>query len=353
MMSCLNVKLMSVIASVGIVLAGCGTDATTKVEEKPEVKAAKQEQTLEKFYFTANEGGTISKINVKDNKVTETIQADGVVHNIQLSPDGKVVAATLVPESGHGHGSHGDEASGKVLFYDANTNDLLKEVEVGNHPAHVVYTGDGKYVLVTNNEDDTVSVINARTYEVVKTIPTGKGPHGFRISADSKFAYIANMGEDTVSAINLETFAEERIKTGNTPVTTGVTKDGKTLAVTLFSENSLAIVDLETKQVVKVEVGTGPAQVYIGPDSKYAYVANQGTEETPSNSMSIVNLETKTVVDEILTGNGAHGVTVSGDGKFAYVTNMFDNTVSIIDLESKRVDTIDVGEIPNGITVMD
>lgn len=352
-MSRLNVKMMSIIASVGIFLAGCGSDVATKVEEKPAIKSAKQEQTLEKFYFTANEGGTISKINVKDNKVAETIQADGVVHNIQLSPDDKVVAATLVPETGHGHGGHGDEASGKVLFYDAYTNDLLKEVEVGNHPAHVVYTGDGKYVLVTNNEDDTVSVIDASTYEVIKTVPTGNGPHGFRISADSKFAYIANMGEDTVSAINLETFAEERINTGDTPVTTGVTKDGKTLAVTLFSENSLAVVDLETKQVVKVEVGAGPAQVYMGPDGKFAYVANQGTEETPSNSMSIVDLETKTVVDEIKTGNGAHGVTVSSDGKFAYVTNMFDNTVSIIDLESKQVDTIDVGEIPNGITVMD
>ncbi|GAM11959.1 YncE family protein [Mesobacillus selenatarsenatis] len=352
-MSRFNVKVISAVLSLGIVLAGCGSEDTSKVQEKPAVKAVKQEQVLEKYYFTANEGGSISKVKVKDNKVTDTISADGVVHNIQLSPDGKVVAATLVPGTEGDHSGHGDESPGKVLIYDAYTNELLKEVEVGNHPAHVVYSGDGKYVLVTNNEDDTVSVIDPASYEVVKTIPTGKGPHGFRITADSKFAYIANMGEDTVSAINLETFAEERIKTGNTPVTTGVTKDGKTLVVTLFAENSLAIVDIETKEVVKVEVGTGPAQVYIGPDGKYAYVANQGTEESPSNSMSIVDLDTKKVVDEIKTGNGAHGVTVSSDGKFAYVTNMFDNTVSIIDLDSKQVETIDVGEIPNGITVMD
>ncbi len=355
-MSRLNVKMISILASVGIVLAGCGSDTATRVEEKPAVKAAKQEQILDRYFFTANEGGTISKVSVKDNKVAETIQADGVVHNIQLSPDGKVVAATLVPptEGGHGgHSDHGEGTPGKVLFYDAYTNDLLKEVEVGNHPAHVVYSGDGKYVLVTNNEDNTVSVIDPETYEVVRTILTGNGPHGFRISADSKFAYIANMGEDTISVINLETFEEERMKAGNTPVTTGVTKDGETLAVTLFSENALAIVDLKTKQVVKVEVGIGPAQLYIGPEGKFAYVANQGTEESPSNSMTIVDLETKTVVDEIKTGNGAHGVTVSKDGKFAYVTNMFDNTVSIIDLESKKIETIDVGEIPNGITIMD
>jgi YVTN family beta-propeller protein len=188
-----NVKMMSIIAAAGIALAGCGSGTASKVEEKPEVIAAKQEQASEKYYFTANEGGTISKINVKDNKVADTIEADGVVHNIQLSPDGKIVAATLIPESGHGHGGHGGEASGKVLFYDAFTNELLKEVEVGNHPAHVVYSGDGKYVLATNNEDDTVSVIDATTYEVIKTVPTGNGPHGFRISPDSQFAYIASI----------------------------------------------------------------------------------------------------------------------------------------------------------------
>ncbi|WP_079506743.1 YncE family protein [Mesobacillus jeotgali] len=351
-MSRMNVKIISVLASVGIALAGCGSTAT-KEAEKPAVNAAKQEHTVERFYFTANEGGTISKVSATDNKVAATIKADGVVHNIQLSPDGKVVAATLIPETGHSHGGHEEKTPGKVVFFDAFTNQLLKTVEVGNHPAHVVYSEDGKYVLATNNEDNTVSVINAATYDLVKTVPTGKGPHGFRISADSKFAYIANMGEDTVSAINLETFKEERIKTGNTPVTTGITRDGKTLAVTLFAESSLAIVNVETKEIVKVKVGNGPAQVYIGPDDKFAYVANQGTEESPSNSLSIVDLETKKVVEEIETGNGAHGVTVSSDGKFAYVTNMFDNTVSVIDLESKHVNTIDVGEIPNGITIMD
>ncbi|RSD25162.1 YncE family protein [Mesobacillus subterraneus] len=351
--------LIGMLAVTGFFLAGCGKENAEEAQgtssKDSSTTEAVVETAVEKFYFTANEGGSISKINAENNQVIETINAEGVVHNIQLSPDGKIVAATLVPvaEGGHGdHGSHGEE-TGKVLFYDAYTNELLKTVEVGNHPAHVVYSGDGKLVLVTNNEDNTVSVIDAATYDVIKTIGTGKGPHGFRVSADNKFAYIANMGEESISVIDLETFEENRINAGKTPVTTGITKDGKTLAVTLFAENALAIIDTETKEVVKIEVGRGPAQVYIGPDDKFAYVANQGTKESPSNTISIVDLEAKAVVDEIETGSGAHGVVVSADGKFAYVTNMFDNTVSIIDLESKEVKTIKVGEIPNGITIME
>jgi YVTN family beta-propeller protein len=81
----------------------------------------------------------------------------------------------------------------------------VSEVEVGNHPAHIVFTNNKKYALVTNNEDDNVSVIDMETFTVQHTIPAGKGPHGFRISSDNKFAYVANMSEDTVSVINLET----------------------------------------------------------------------------------------------------------------------------------------------------
>jgi YVTN family beta-propeller protein len=355
-----RVMVIGLITAIGILLAGCGSADKEIIEsakplEKSSENAKEPTKTIaDKYYFTANEGGTISKVNAADNKVTATLKADGIVHNIQISPDGKVVAATLVPGGHGGHGDHDEENTGSVLFYDAETDDLLKTVSVGNHPAHVVYSKDGKYVLVTNNEDDTVSVIDTSSYEVKNTISTGKGPHGFRISDNSKYAYIANMGEDTVSVINIDTLIEERkIEVGETPVTTGITSDGKTLAVTLFAENAMAILDLESNESVKVEVGFGPAQVYIGPNDKYAYVANQGTEDKPSSSLSIVDLVSKTVVAEIETGKGAHGVVTSADGKFAYVTNMFENTVSIIDLESKEVSSIEVGEIPNGITIME
>jgi YVTN family beta-propeller protein len=265
--------LIGLVAAIGILLTGCGGDNTSKDEGEAVKSLAKTEDTAkekaEKYYFTANEGGTISKMNVKDNKVAAEIQADGIVHNIQLSPDGKVVAATLVPkpEGGHGgHGGHDEAMPGSVLFYDVQTNELLKTVEVGNHPAHVVYTADGKHVIVTNNEDSTVSVIDASSYQMKATIPTGKGPHGFRISADSKFAYVANMGEDTVSVLNLETMKEvKKLKVGETPVTTGITKDGEILVATLFAENALTISDLGTGEIVKVKTGTGPAQVYIDP----------------------------------------------------------------------------------------
>jgi YVTN family beta-propeller protein len=69
--------------------------------------------------------------------------------------------------------------------------------------------------------------------------------------------------------------------------------------------------------------------------------------------MSIVDITTKSVTATIETGKGSHGVVTSSDNKYAYVTNMFENTVSVIDLAAKKVvKTLEVGKVPNGISIM-
>lgn len=372
------VTFLTIIFVVSLVLVGCGAKQESTVQNQSpstsNVEENKDTTENTKFIFTANEGGSISQIDSSTNEVIKTIKVDGAVHNVQVSPDGKTLGATVVP-GGHGedsainseeHSDHGsneqsDEHSsghssmkGFVLFYKIESGELLKQVQVGNHPAHIDFTSDGKTALVTNNEDNNVSVIDTETFVITSTIQTGNGPHGFRISSDDKFAYIANMGENTISVINLETHKEDsKIEVGSAPVTTGISSDGKILITTLNAENKVAIVDVETDEVEKVDVGNGPAQVYIQSDNKYAFVANQGTEDTPSDSVTKIDLTNNKVVATINTGKGSHGVVTSSDNKFVYVTNMFEHTVSVIDNEKNEViATIEVGKIPNGISIM-
>ncbi|BAE86319.1 cytochrome D1 domain-containing protein [Desulfitobacterium hafniense] len=304
------------------------------------------------YIYTANEGGSLSRINASTNKLIDTIKIDGSAHNVQVSPDGKIIGATIAA-SMEGKSSHGSmNINDLAAFYDAQTGKLINQVEVGEHPAHIVFTNDGKYALVTNNGSNSVSVIDITTFKVKGTIPTGKGPHGFRISKNNKYAYIANMGQDTVSVLDIANMKEtKKIKVGKTPVTTAISNDGKTLLVTINAGDSLAVVDVESGNVQKIPVGDGPAQVYLQGNDKFAFVANQGTEEKPSNTVSKIDLSTKKVVATIETGKGSHGVVISSDDKHVYVTNMFENTVSVIDNDQNKViATVNVDKTPNGIT---
>jgi len=343
------VKSVGIMVILTLTLAGC----SSAPKEKSQSNTQLLEKKISSYYFTANEGGSITKIDSATNKVLETINDEGEPHNVQVSPDGRVLGYTsAVMDKKQMSQNDAMGTNGSALFYDIDTGKLIKKIEVGKHPGHIVFTQDNKYVLVTNNQDNNVSVIDAKTYKLINNISVGKGPHGFRISKDSKFAYVANMGEDTVSVVDIKNNKELRkIKVGNTPITTAITSDGKTLIATINAENSLAVVDLSTDKVEKIAVGVGPAQVYIQPDNKYAFVANQGTEKTPSNTVTKIDIATMKVVATIETGKGSHGVVTSQDNKIVYVTNMYDNTVSVIDnTTNKVIATVKVSKTPNGIS---
>jgi len=102
--------------------------------------------------------------------------------------------------------------------------------------------------------------------------------------------------------------------------------------------------------LTKVRVGRGPVQVFATPDSRYVFAANQG-DATPGDTVSVIDTATHRVVKTIVTGKGAHGVVVSDDGRWAFVTNIGANSVSVIDTRALAVAAaFAVGRGPNGIT---
>ncbi len=66
----------------------------------------------------------------------------------------------------------------------------------------------------------------------------------------------------------------------------------------------------------------------------------------------MIDMATFKVVATVKTGKGAHGVAIDNKGKFAYITNSFADTVSVIDIMKRKVvATVMVGKKPNGISV--
>ncbi|CYT89106.1 hypothetical protein ACS6Y3_05345 [Streptococcus suis] len=227
-------------SSVSLLLAACGQEDSTSSQNSSQQeivstsqesskgqsssKEEKKEQT--EAYYTSDTG-SVTKVDAQTHEVVDTIAIDGSAHNVQISPDEKVIGVTIVPSEGHAEDSsdsnesmemehdedsdtsmsnesmemehdedsdtsmsnESDDEKGIAAFYDTETGEKLAEVEVGSHPAHIVFTNDGNYAAVSNNGENTVSVIDVSTYEVVETIPTGEGPHGFRIAEDGIIKY--------------------------------------------------------------------------------------------------------------------------------------------------------------------
>jgi YVTN family beta-propeller protein len=81
--------------------------------------------------------------------------------------------------------------------------------------------------------------------------------------------------------------------------------------------------------------------------SPFAYIPNN-----TSSNVSVIDLDTNTVVNTITAGSDSYGVSASADGKTVYVTNRVGNTVSVIDTATNTVSaTIAVGTKPYGASV--
>lgn len=306
--------------------------------------------------WSADEGGSsVSAIDLGSGAVT-TVPIPVAPHNVDLTPDGRLLLAVGTPAGGdHGTG-HGHEGGGGTpgLLVTLDPQDPAKPaatVEVGAHPAHVVADRQGR-AFVSLSGGDEVAVVDLAQGAVTARIRTGASPHGLRLSPDGAELYVANVEGGSVSVIDTASLTEAaRIPVGKAPVQVGFTPDGGRAYVSLRDENRVAAIDTARREVTgKVEVGPGPIQLAATPDGKQVYVANQGPEAAPNDTVSVIDTATGQVARTLKTGPGAHGVSVSGDGAFVFVTNTAGDSVSVIDARRQEVvGSLPVGDRPNGI----
>src|SRR5712664_540284 len=120
--------------------------------------------------------------------------------------------------------------------------------------------------------------------------------------------------------------------------------------VPTHKSNSVSVINTTTRSVIaEIPVGVQPLQVAISPDHTFAYVTDSGWF-VPNNDVSVISTATNTVVATIPVGRFPVGVAFTPNGAFAYVVNQNSNNVSVIDTTARTVTaTITVGTNPWGV----
>lgn len=195
----------------------------------------------------------------------------------------------------------------------------------------------GSLVLVNQGEQE-VAVLDPATGDVLATAATGNGPHEVAISPDGKLAAVSNYGAalagNSITLVDLvkgEGAGTIVLGDYRRPHGMAFTPDGKRLVVTAEFNECIVIVDLEAKTVVKeIETGQGGSHmVALSPDGSRAYVAN-----VISGSLTVIDLEKDEVVATVPTSPGAEGLAVSPDGREVWIAGNKSGTVCIVNTES-------------------
>lgn len=99
----------------------------------------------------------------------------------------------------------------RVTFVDRRTEEIVRTVDVGDHPCDMLESPDGKRLFVANANANTVSVIDIASGKVTETLssalspalPYGSTPNGLALSADGKLLYIANADNNHLAVMDV------------------------------------------------------------------------------------------------------------------------------------------------------
>jgi YVTN family beta-propeller protein len=185
---------------------------------------------------------------------------------------------------------------------------------------------DATRLYVSNEDGQSVTVLDADSAAVIETIAIGKRPRGLKLTADGSRLFVAVSGlpKCPPSVPDEECAKLER----------DLEADG------------IAVVDTATHKVVQVlHAGSDPEQFALSRDGKRLFVANEDAA-----TMSVVDVASGKVVQRVPVGREPEGVAVTPDGRWVLITNESDNSVSIIDTGTlKIVKSVPVGKRPRDI----
>jgi len=258
-----------------------------------------------RFYFTNEANETLDVVDAKTLSVTKSIPLSGRPNNVTISRDGRRVYVAIVAPPG------------AVDVIDTPSLELDKTIPTRGGVHNTFLTPDGRHVIAGSIQGKNLTVIDQETEEPLWTLyfENGVRPIGFETNADGTtrrmFVQISNFHgffivdfetRREVGRIQLPELpkAEQNWDTlqGSPSHGIGVAPDGKTLWVCSKVNHTVYAYSLpDLKLLGGAEVGHHPDWLTFTPDSKTVYVANAG-----SNSVSAVDIVSRKEVARIPVG---------------------------------------------------
>jgi YVTN family beta-propeller protein len=299
---------------------------------------------------TNSAGDNIHIIDPATNKVVGEIKGIEVGHGAAVLPNGTRLYAS-------------NEADHTLDVVDLKTLKVTKKIPLSGRPNNIAIGKDGRRVFVAVAEaPGAVDVIDTASETKAKSIPIRGSVHNTYVTPDGRYAVAGSIQGRTVSFIDTKT--EEvswvhEFDLGVRPMAFSTNPDGSTKWVfaQLSNFNGFAVLDFAArKEVQRIQLPELPpkkAPVTVGGN------VSHGIAVTPDSRTLIVNSRLNTAVykyslpDLKLTGSveidgiDPNWITLTPDGKHAYIAIAGSNFVSAIDIASmKQIARIPVGQVP-------
>jgi hypothetical protein len=240
----------------------------------------------------------------------------------------------------------------RLTVFKRNNGQLVRNISVGDAPAHVMTRVDTDQVHVTINGDDreeSVVELSPGATNVQRRVDIGRGnPHAHWMSQDGKTMVTPNAFTADSSIYD---FSQDQlagiIPVGAHPIATGMMPDASKYYVANFLSHTITVIETVSGTVlgtidlianydpitgnISGPVGGLPIQTPVSPNGKYMVTANTFTA-----TITIANTKTDQLIKMLPCDAGCHGVQFGakqGGGYYAYVSNKFSNSLIVVDAD--------------------
>ena len=296
---------------------------------------------------------SVSIVDVGSGRTIATVPTGEGPHEIAVSGDGRRAVVSV-------YGNR-TAVGTSLLLIDLATPTVTRAIELGpgnQRPHGLAFLPGDRTLLVTGERAQRVLVVDIESGAIDTSIVTGQATtHMVAVTRDGARAFTTNIAAMSVSAIDVRT----RTVSGTFPVGAriegiAVTPDGSEIWVGGNESHAVYVLDGATGAMKHTLEGFGMAyRIGITPDARTAVISDPGAEQ-----IHIVDVRThrSRVVIAVPpmegpdAGKGAspQGVTISRDGKTAFVTLKAAARVAVVDIAAaKIVATLPVGAGSDGV----
>jgi DNA-binding beta-propeller fold protein YncE len=241
----------------------------------------------------------------------------------------------------------------KLDVFDRKTGALLRSVEVGEAPAHVMTRVDTDQVHVSINGEGKVVELSPLATKIDRKIEVQDSgnpgqPHAHWMSFDGHTMVTPNSNTNDSTVVHLQPGTiEPKVKTGVLPIASSMMPDASKYYVSNFLSSTISVIDLKGPHPTLIKnidllanynpisgavsggVGAFPIQTPVSPNGKWVFTAN-----TLTGTITIIDTATDTLVKSLPCDAGCHGVNFgakAGGGYYAYVSSKFSNRLLVVD----------------------
>ncbi|WP_175483056.1 cupredoxin domain-containing protein [Actinokineospora iranica] len=302
-------------------------------------------------YAEKTKTGSITKVNAENWSVEQKVSAPEInmnnTHNMWTDKNETVIYAN-------------EWFSDKMDVFDRASGKLIRQIQVGPDPSHVMSRTDTDQLHVAINGGGSVMEVAPGGTKIDRRLTVSQPgekiahPHAHWMTGDAKIMATPNVNLYNATMVDIPTGNIRHEKTGELPIATGMTPTGdKTYmadflgaTVSCISNYDDACVDGGTKSKYKsidlwssydaVAGASGPfgglpIQLPVAPDNSALLVAN-----TLTSNITVIDPKTDEIVKWLPCDAGCHGINFGakkGGGYYAYVSSKFANALSVVDTD--------------------